>query len=207
MESCGSLGTQGFDVILGLCGAYRRPAGPRSLGTQGHLGSSGTMGPNRSLWNARFSRTNETPHFQPMPRRDWNGPDFQYVVEYKPSDKEDEPYKEKIVTNPEENHVVLDADRPYQSYDVRVRAKNAEGDAVAEPLTTRGYSGEESKWLLHDGFGSKSRGGGGSSHKAGGAQDPLEHGPRGGFQGSTVVSPDSPNRMWLFGRKGAKKGP
>lgn len=94
-----------------------------------------------------------------MERRDWSGPNFEYVVQYRPSPVEgrehvegEEEFKDIVISDPEQSHIVLPADGPYKSYEVRVRSRNSEGYSSATPATIKGYSGEESKCLFPVGF-------------------------------------------------------
>ena len=93
------------------------------------------------------SGTNDdlTAYWTPMPRDKWNGPDFKYVVKYRPQGAaSDVEYKTVEVADPYADHVVIKdpSIKPYQSYDVQVQAVNREGASKVQPQTHRGYSGE-----------------------------------------------------------------
>jgi hypothetical protein len=85
-----------------------------------------------------------TVYWTPTPRDEWNGPDFKYVVRYRPSGAEENEYKTVDVTDPYTDHVVLtdSSIQPYQPYDVQVQAVNREGPSKLQPQTHKGYSGE-----------------------------------------------------------------
>lgn len=80
-----------------------------------------------------------------MPRRNWYGPKFEYVVQYKPSKDEDAAYKNKSIEDPYQKSTVIDDVEPHKEYDVLVWSKNEKGMASKIPTTTSGRSGETGK--------------------------------------------------------------
>ncbi|CAB3409874.1 unnamed protein product [Caenorhabditis bovis] len=87
--------------------------------------------------------------WQPMPREQWNGADFHYVVKYRP--KEDGQgvgeWKEVQVADPFADRVTVNLDddkdvKPFQPYEVQVWAVNSEGKANTVPETAEGRTGE-----------------------------------------------------------------
>jgi len=98
--------------------------------------------------------------WQPMSREDWNGPGFGYTIKYRPagsgnnefgtvwdaSDAADERdgWRTQTVDDPHVDHVVIDDDdiEMYTPYEVQVLARNDEGDAMIDPTTKKGFSGQ-----------------------------------------------------------------
>lgn len=89
--------------------------------------------------------------WKPMPREDWNGADFHYVIRYRPKDGEDGQgvgeWRETTVPDPFADRVTITLDddkdvKPFQPWEVQVQAVNNEGKANVVPETVEGRTGE-----------------------------------------------------------------
>lgn len=77
-----------------------------------------------------------------MPKEEWNGPNFHYVVRWrKVGDTE---FHEKNITDPYQDHYVVDGTDPYTEYETQVQAVNDKGVSVTSPATIKGFTGQES---------------------------------------------------------------
>uniref|UniRef100_A0A0N5C0I0 Neuroglian n=1 Tax=Strongyloides papillosus TaxID=174720 RepID=A0A0N5C0I0_STREA len=81
-------------------------------------------------------------YWNAMPREEWNGPNFGYEIQYKP--KSGGSWKSIEVSDPFANKqsIEFDEDRPFESYEVQVIAKNELGPAIVSPETIEGRTGE-----------------------------------------------------------------
>ncbi|CAI4221844.1 unnamed protein product [Auanema sp. JU1783] len=96
-------------------------------------------------------------NWKPMGREEWNGPDFHYLVKYRPKDSREEfktipvrdPFADKVTVNVDED----DSDaKPFQPYEIQIQAVNSEGVALVEPQIEEGYTGEGVPSSIPTGF-------------------------------------------------------
>ncbi|MFH4975053.1 hypothetical protein AB6A40_001762 [Gnathostoma spinigerum] len=91
--------------------------------------------------------------WKPMPRKDWNGPNFHYIVKYRPAGSSAD-WKEEKVDNPfaDRHTVELSLKDPYQPYEVQVQSVNDEGTSIITPLSVKGFTGEGVPAVTPSGF-------------------------------------------------------
>ena len=81
--------------------------------------------------------------FQPMPAIEWNGPEFRYIIEYYRQDVDNPTRYTATIMKPEEYHYVVPntVNVPtYTPWTIRVKARNAVGDAIEPVKEVTGYS-------------------------------------------------------------------
>uniref|UniRef100_A0A915AY17 Neuroglian n=1 Tax=Parascaris univalens TaxID=6257 RepID=A0A915AY17_PARUN len=81
--------------------------------------------------------------WKPMPREDWNGRDFHYLIRYRPSGSNGEWKEEKVDDPYSDRHTIeLSAEEPFRPYEVQVQAVNEEGQSNVAPQSVEGHTGE-----------------------------------------------------------------
>lgn len=86
-----------------------------------------------------------TVRWTPLPRKEWNGPDFHYIVRYRPDDNTGSQFKEIKVDDPYADHYVIPVDNgdgPWQPYEVQVQSANRLGPSATAPETVKGHTGQ-----------------------------------------------------------------
>ena len=86
-----------------------------------------------------------TVRWTPLPRKEWNGPDFHYIVRYRPDDNTGSQFKKIKVNDPYADHYVIpvdDTDGPWQPYEVQVQSANQMGPSATAPETIKGHTGQ-----------------------------------------------------------------
>ncbi|KAH7725433.1 fibronectin type III domain protein [Aphelenchoides avenae] len=91
-------------------------------------------------------------YWDPMPREEWNGPEFGYEVQYRP--KHSQEWTTVTVSDPFESKLTIDFDdqQPWKPYEVQVRAKNSLGKSLVAPATVEGRTGEGDPGVTPTGF-------------------------------------------------------
>lgn len=90
-----------------------------------------------SNWPMGFS----TGLLQPLRWMDWNAPQIQYRVQWRPQGKQ-ETWKEQTVSDP---FLVVSNTSTFVPYEIKVQAVNNQGKGP-EPQVTIGYSGEDCEY-------------------------------------------------------------
>ncbi len=80
-----------------------------------------------------------------MPKIEFNGPDFKYVVSWYPDDNPFAIQRETVGRADAWHHVVRNTMPTFKKYWVRVKAKNTKGDSRVEAPWVPGYTGEGGK--------------------------------------------------------------
>ena len=81
-----------------------------------------------------------------MPAIEWNGPEFRYIIEYYREDVDNPTRYTATIMKPEEYHYVVPNTvnvATYTPWTIRVKARNAVGDAIEPVKEVTGYSGED----------------------------------------------------------------
>ena len=81
-----------------------------------------------------------------MPAIEWNGPEFRYIIEYYRQDVDNPTRYTATIMKPEEYHYVVPntVNVPtYTPWTIRVKARNAVGDAIEPVKEVTGYAGED----------------------------------------------------------------
>lgn len=86
-----------------------------------------------------------------MPRRDWYGPNFKYLIQYR--NKTSDEYRNYTVDDPYRSSAVIPDVEPFTEHDVLVWAMNEKGMPRVRPAVHSGISGESRKDLQF--FGAK----------------------------------------------------
>ncbi len=86
-----------------------------------------------------------------MPAIEWNGPEFRYLLEYYRADEQNNNPSRYTTTvmKPEEYHYVVPNTvyvPTYTPWVIRVKARNAVGDAIEPVQEVIGYSGEDGEF-------------------------------------------------------------
>ena len=81
-----------------------------------------------------------------MPQIEQNGPDFKYIVSWKPADDPNAKLNTMSVgTSTAWNYIVPYLYDVYQRFNISVKASNAKGDSSANIQWSIGYTGETSE--------------------------------------------------------------
>ena len=81
-----------------------------------------------------------------MERKEHSGPDFKYVVTYKPYGRRG-PWRRMSIMDPNVGVFVVGDTPTYSPYEISVSAENAYGESHSPALRIIGYSGENSKYF------------------------------------------------------------
>ncbi|VDK43484.1 unnamed protein product [Anisakis simplex] len=138
------------------------------------------------VWATGSRPENLIVFWKPMPREDWNGRDFHYVIRYRPSGSNGEWKEEKVDDPYSDRHTIeLSAEDAFRPYEVQVQAVNEEGQSNVAPQSVEGYTGEGDPNYTPTGFRLVDS----DSSSATFAWDPIDrHQVQGNFTGIKIIT-------------------
>lgn len=82
--------------------------------------------------------------WEPVPRRDWYGENFSYVIQYRPKDSpQDTPFTNITINDPKQGSISIDNLPTFKEYEVVVSSQNKEGQPSVKAPVLEGFSGED----------------------------------------------------------------